>query len=310
MERRRFLLIVGMLMLSAALPWGLGQAQAANYANSPIIQKFADTLPAIPVAIPTPPPVGVPNDGDYYEIDAVQSTWQFSASLPATTKVRGYVQHGGTYSYLGPIIVAQKNRPVRLKFTNLLTPNSKLFLPVDTNLMGAGTGPLAPGNMSLYAQTRTGLHLHGGATPWISDGTAHQWITPNGETTPYLKGASQQNVPDMPTPPAGSETLFYTNQQSGRLMFYHDHAFGITRLNVYAGLAAPYLIHDPAEDALIAAGTIPTGGAIPQGTPLGIPLVIQDKTFVPGNIAHPGSFLDHGGRRLGGQRYWRSLVPP
>ena len=36
----------------------------------------------------------------------------------------------------------------------------------------------------------------------------------------------------------------YTNQQSARLMFYHDHSWGITRLNVYAGEAAGYLITD------------------------------------------------------------------
>ena len=37
-------------------------------------------------------------------------------------------------------------------------------------------------------------------------------------------------------------------------MFYHDHAVGITRLNVYAGMAAGYLIHDPVEDDLINSG--------------------------------------------------------
>ena len=288
MSRRWLLSLVGVALMAAGLPWGMDQAQATNYANSPIIQKFIDPLPGIPVATTAPLPPGVPNDGDYYEIDAVQTTWPFSSSLPATTKVRGYVQHGGTYSYLGPMIVAQRDRPVRLKFTNLLPAGTQanptagnLFLPVDTNLMGAGMGP---DGMNPYTQNRTSLHLHGGVTPWISDGTAHQWITPAGETsTTYLQGVSQQNVPDtdMPTPPAGSETLYYTNQQSGRLMFYHDHAFGITRLNVYAGLAAPYLIHDTAEDALIG-GTIPTGGTIPQGTNFGIPLVIQDKTFVDG----------------------------
>ena len=41
-------------------------------------------------------------------------------------------------------------------------------------------------------------------------------------------------------------------------MFYHDHAVGITRLNVYAGMAAGYLIHDPVEDDLINGGIIPT----------------------------------------------------
>ena len=94
----------------------------------------------------------------------------------------------------------------------------------------------------------------------------------------------------MPDPGDGSETLYYTNQQSGRLLFYHDHAVGITRLNVYAGMAAGYLIHDPVEDALISGGIIPTGGGAFSVSPLnpynwGIPLIIQDKSFVPQDVA-------------------------
>ena len=59
---------------------------------------------------------------------------------------------------------------------------------------------------------------------------------------------SVQNVPDMPDPGPGSLTFFYSNQQSARLMFYHDHAYGITRLNVYAGEAAPYVLTDDDRD--------------------------------------------------------------
>ncbi len=70
-------------------------------------------------------------------------------------------------------------------------------------------------------------------------------------------------------------TFYYTNQQSARLMFYHDHAWGITRLNVYAGEVAPYLISDETEQTLIDQQLIPG----PEST---IPLVVQDKTFVPG----------------------------
>ena len=55
----------------------------------------------------------------------------------------------------------------------------------------------------------------------------------------------------------GCQTFYYTNQQSARLMFYHDHAWGITRLNVYAGEAAGYLITDPTEQSLISRGLIP-----------------------------------------------------
>jgi hypothetical protein len=41
------------------------------------------------------------------------------------------------------------------------------------------------------------LHLHGGLTPWISDGTPHQWEAPVGENTIYPKGVSVSYVPDM-----------------------------------------------------------------------------------------------------------------
>ena len=143
--------------------------------------------------------------------------------------------------------------------------------------MGAGNGP----DGTPYSDNRATLHLHGGNTPWISDGTPHQWTAPAGETTNFPKGISTQNVPDMPTPGDGEMTFYYTNQQSGRLLFYHDHAYGITRLNVYAGEAAGYLITDPAEDALIFNGTT---GVIPNNGggvyTYGIPLIIQDKTFV------------------------------
>ena len=80
----------------------------------------------------------------------------------------------------------------------------------------------------------------------------------------------------LPVPSAGEgvQTYYWTNQQSARLMFYHDHSWGITRLNVYAGEAAGYLLQDPTELALIAAGKIPADQ---------IPLIIQDKTFVDPN---------------------------
>jgi FtsP/CotA-like multicopper oxidase with cupredoxin domain len=211
--------------------------------------------------------------------------------------------------YLGAAIVAQKNQPVRIKFYNLLPTGmgGNLFIPVDTTVMGSGmtaTGHEAmemmdpamldpqvpmcsePDSMMkaemvaqglCYAENRATLHLHGGISPWISDGTPHQWITPAGEATPYPQGVSVRPVPDMDDsgdPADGIMTFYYTNQQSARLMFYHDHAWGITRLNVYAGEAAPYIIQDATEQALVDGGIIPG----PEAT---IPLVVQDKTFVP-----------------------------
>ena len=143
---------------------------------------------------------------------------------------------------------------------------------------------------------------------WISDGNTHQWITPAGEGTPYPAGVSARNVPDMLNPDgsvqcsadpnnplgpgnSGCMTFFYTNAQSARLQFYHDHAHGITRLNVYAGEAAGYVLTDAVEKDLIN-GTNVSGVNLP-GDPLkvlpdlGIPLIIQDKTFVDPTRSSP-----------------------
>jgi FtsP/CotA-like multicopper oxidase with cupredoxin domain len=278
-----------------------------NYANSPLpeidangnvvpktgMRKFVDGLPGLGdknknnlgqyIPIATPDTTTYPGS-DYYVIKVVEYSEQMHSDLPAT-KLRGYEQLStdektvvSPPSYFGPYIVSHKDRPVRVKFINGLPTGSggDLFLPVDKSLMGAGDGPVmdANGKPIQYTQNRATLHLHGGITPWISDGTPHQWITPAGENTPYPKGVSVRNVPDMPDPGPGAMTFFYTNQQSARLMFYHDHSYGITRLNVYAGEAAGYQITDDVEQDLINRGVVPD-------TNHTMPLIIQDKTFVP-----------------------------
>ncbi len=299
----------------------------------------------IPLAVPdTTTFSGDPTrpDADYYVIAVVQNRERMSSSLPASgTLLREYVQletpanaswskhialqttllNGATVPtlmpdgsqayavdnphFLGPVIAAQKDKPVRIVFYNLLPKGSDgdLFLPTDSTIMGSGLGPIVmadplnqgsvmdevrnplcgeyPKGVDCFKDNRATLHLHGGITPWISDGTPHQWITPATENTPWPEGVSVGNVPDMANVAGvpvcsnktdGCQTFYYTNQQSARLMFYHDHAWGITRLNVYAGEAAGYLIADPTEQALVNSGTIPADQ---------IPLVIQDRTFVP-----------------------------
>ncbi len=296
------------------------------------IHKFVDSMPGLtaansnnlgqylPVAIPDT--TTYPGD-DYYEIELGEYTEQLHSDLPPTT-LRGYRQVNTSdptvnkFHYLGPIIVASRDRAVRIKFINSLGTGAAgdLFIPVDASVMGAGEGPLDALGLpcdpdvtecATYTENRATLHLHGGLNPWISDGTPHQWVTPAGEVTPYKKGVSTTNVPDMwfeagvpipntvgqttqpaghPTastdPGDGSMTFYYTNQQSARLMFYHDHAYGITRLNVYAGEAAGYVITDPVEQDLMngtnVTGVNPTNAQVLPG--IGIPLIIQDKTFV------------------------------
>jgi FtsP/CotA-like multicopper oxidase with cupredoxin domain len=167
---------------------------------------------------------------------------------------------------LGPWINAQSGRPVRVKFTNRLPTGAQgdLFLPVDTTIMGAGTA--ADGTK--FTQNRGSIHLHGGLPAWTSDGTPHQWITPAGENTTNKKGVNAVGASDMDVPADGSMTFFWPNGHSGRMLWYHDHTYGMTRLNVYAGEVAGYLVQDPDERALTA--------GMPE-----IPLVIADKTFVP-----------------------------
>jgi FtsP/CotA-like multicopper oxidase with cupredoxin domain len=253
------------------------------------IHKFVDSLPQLDTAnnLGQFLPVAIPDratypGSDYYEIALVEYSEQLHSDLPVT-RIRGYVQTNGgpgTPHYMGPIIVARRDVPVRVKFTNLLPTGSggDLFIPVDTTVMGAGMGPMG----GMYTQNRSSVHLHGNNTVWISDGSPHQWITPAGESTSYPKGVSAVNVPDMPDPGSGSMTFYYTNAQSARLMFYHDHAYGITRLNVYAGMAAGYLITDDVEQDMIngtnTTGVNPTNAKVLPD--LGIPLIIQDKTFV------------------------------
>ncbi|MCI4063062.1 multicopper oxidase domain-containing protein [Micromonospora sp. R77] len=278
-----------------------------NYANSPLptvvggvvqpgtgIRKFIDTLPGLgptkandlgnylPVA--TPDTITYPGS-DYYEIGLQQYSQQTNRDLPAT-RLRGYKQlNNGTDPsghntvapparpyYLGPVILAHRNRPVRIKFVNQLPtgPAGKLFLPVDVTIGGAGTGPLSP--TELYTQNRAVVHMHGSETPWISDGTPLQWITPAGEVTSYPRGASVADVPDMPPPGGGAVTLYYPMQQSARMMWFHDHTEGTTHLNPYSGQLSFLLLDDPVEQQLVTQGVIPAEQ---------IPLVIQDKTYVP-----------------------------
>lgn len=307
---------------------------SANWAYSPPLRKFVDALPGLGAtnknALGQYIPVAIPDTktypgSDYYEIAVVEYTEKMHSDLPVTTN-RGYVQlstsvvpgskvpltkKDGTTKlllpnglqaigvdkphFMGPAIVADSNRPVRIKFYNLLPTGAEgnLFIPVDTTVMGAGMGSMnMSGNVmeENFTQNRANIHLHGNNTVWISDGTPHQWITPAGEQTHYPQGVSVVDVPDMnvndvKSPTDGATTLYYTNAHSARLMFYHDHSYGITRLNVYAGEAAAYILTDKVEKDLIN-GTNESGvnpGLMKVLPDLGIPLVIQDKTFVDAN---------------------------
>lgn len=165
---------------------------------------------------------------------------QFHASLGAAATF-GY----GGASYLGPTLEVMQGVPVSIMFSNNLGAHP-LAGSIDTTLGGAVAAD--------ETTPRASVHVHGGLTPPQFDG--HPQDT-------YLPGSSK--------------TYNYLNGQQAGTVWYHDHALGITRLNVYAGLAGFYLIRDQFDTGL--AGN-PLGLPAPYGT-YELPLVLQDKTFNP-----------------------------
>ncbi len=258
------------LIRAVGLGVGLAGFRRRAYARvqSPSLRKFIQALPGLG---PTGIPVATPNTiggVDNYRIEMAEFTQSLHPDLPPS-RLWGYadVTNGGApnHRYLGGVIVARRGRPVRITAINRLPPAHPL--PVDTSLMGAEPGE---------PENRAVIHLHGGLVPWTSDGGPFGWFTPDGR-----HGSSFLNPGSNP----GEAVYYYPNDQSARMMWYHDHALGITRLNAYSGLASAYLIRDDVEDRLIRSGLVPSRE---------IPLVIQDKTFIPPEGAEPGGRGSHG----------------
>ena len=149
----------------------------------------------------------------------------------------------------GPTIEVSRGQRVQIEWINALPEDQPYPITAVTAPNGSQNQPGRsgrPANQIVAAlQPWTVVHLHGGRTMANSDG----W-TENGS----LSGQST--------------TCDYTNDQQAALLWYHDHAMGITRFNVYAGLAGLYLIRDAEEAAL----------HLPGG-PYEIPLLLQDRNL-------------------------------
>jgi spore coat protein A len=276
-KRRQFIQAAMVAGLGLALPVSLAfdVRRAHAFSQSPGLAKFGlDQIlrgvgpGGIPVAAPDDVPAPV-TGVKHYTIEINEFQDQLHPSLLPTT-LRGYNPvkplDGGDQpqKHLGGIIVAHKNEPVQITFRNNL-PNTHI-LPVDPTIMGAD-----------QALNRVSVHLHGGRVPWISDGGPFAWSAPAGS-----HGESFVNNAVLNPSAAGNEAeYYYPNNQSARLLWYHDHAIGITRLNAYAGIASAYIIRDGFEADLVASGLpdfIENGG-------FELPIVIQDKIFVDAQIA-------------------------
>ncbi len=139
------------------------------------------------------------------------------------TNVWGYGKNPGSISFPGPTLVANSNSVANVEWLNNL-PTTHL-LPVDVTYHKANPIKGIP----------TVVHLHGGHSEAASDGESDAWYTNN-----YAeKGAAWVK-----------KVYQYDNTQEGTMLWYHDHALGITRLNVYAGLAGAYILNDANDGAL------------------------------------------------------------
>jgi spore coat protein A, manganese oxidase len=145
----------------------------------------------------------------------------------------------------GPTFEARAGEPLLVEWVNAL-PNQH-FLPIDRTIHGAEADKPA---------VRMVVHLHGAKTAPESDGYPEDWIVP-GKSLLY----------------------YYPNQQDAAMLWYHDHALGINRLNVYAGLLGAFFIRDSVEDAL----------NLPKDK-YELPLVLYDRLLTrEGQLLYPTS---------------------
>jgi spore coat protein A len=222
---------------SAANPQTGATASASFPQNPSPLPRYVDPLPIPPVIRPA-------HSGATLQIHMRPFRQKIHRDLPPTS-LWGY-----NNTWPGPTIEVRKGQLLTVKWINKLP--LKHFLPID---------PTIHGSEENVPQVRTVVHVHGAQVLPESDGYPDSWFTSDGKA-----GA----VP-------GANPSHYPNDQQATTLWYHDHALGITRLNVYSGLAGFYLIRDDEEDAL----NLPGG-------PFEIPLMIQDRSFGPdGSLLYP-----------------------
>ncbi len=221
--------------------------------SSPDLEKYVQPLPIPEVREPD----GKRRGADYYDVPITEFTQSLHPDLP-DTRLWGF---DGVFP--GPIIKASRNRRAKLRFDNSDLPEDHL-LNVDERI--GGTSPEDyPDYDGPVPEVRTATHLHGLNIEPESDGQSRAWTSPGGVTGPEFA----KEVQDVP------------NRQSRMSSVYHDHARGITRLNVYAGLAGFYFIESQKEEQL----NLPSGE-------YDVPLLLQDRTFnEDGSLYYPESFV-------------------
>jgi FtsP/CotA-like multicopper oxidase with cupredoxin domain len=213
-------------------------------------------------------------------------------------------------SYIGPVLVNVRNLPSTLKFVNDLgTADSTGVLAykysVDQTVHWADplngeandcahmaeegiiAEPGSPCAQNYAGPIPAAVHLHGGIFPPELDGGPDAWVTSTG-----LKGHGYYT--SDPAAPANGFTYKYPNVQEAAPLIFHDHILGNLRLNLYAGIAAGYIIEDntiiPTDATGVWGSTVLSVAScdpkskkcLPsnlQGTAEIIPVIIQDRIF-------------------------------
>ncbi|CAG7864906.1 unnamed protein product [Brassica rapa] len=177
------------------------------------------------------------------QIGMFYTKWKFHRDLPPTP-VFAYGTSRRSATVPGPTIEAVYGVDTYVTWRNHL-PSSHI-LPLDLTI-----SPAAP----KYGGIPTVVHLHGGIHEPSSDGNTDAWFTAGFRET---------------GPKWTKTTMHYENMQQPGNMWYHDHAMGLTRVNLLAGLVGAYILrHNTVEAPL----RLPTGNEFDR------PLVVFDRSF-------------------------------
>jgi spore coat protein A, manganese oxidase len=253
----QFLVVLAMLLIVAILtPIGAATAQAPPAKGpTPKLTRFTEELPI--------PPVVDLTGGGSYTLRQQPGMHRFHDQLGDTPT------YGYNATYLGPTLEVMRGTPVTVDVENDLDDPSRghpVAEAVDPTLFGVTEADrTAP---------RTATHQHGGHLPDDSDGgPLAVFVPPSRAVTSVCATDPIETVHLDEASPSSCYRYEYPNDQEATTLWYHDHAVGITRLNVIAGLAGFYLVRDRYD-------TGRAGNAL--GLPSGdheIPLAIQDRSF-------------------------------
>ena len=269
MKRRSFLqMMAGAgLTLPAGLRGSVLLPQTALPGSN--IPQFVDPLPVFGPAGPIPRVTGSAVRVGMQEVE--QQVLSTGAGL-GKTWVWGYNVGNTMPLYPGITIEARQGIPTDVTYVNQLPTglgNVRPYVTLDQSIHWAN--PLGvpmddPSRMSPYqGPPPTVVHLHGAEVQSRYDGGPDQWFTPDG-----IHGSSYNTYANAG---ANAAVYHYPNTQNATTLWFHDHTLGATRLNVYCGLAAFYLLRDQHDTGL---PNNPLG--LPAG-PREVEIVIQDRQF-------------------------------